>query len=279
MKTFRRLPRLLLVSVLALLLGAPLVSAQATVATTSGVMYIISMIGSLPVATNGIAVTSTDGLTLSNNTAATSGVTVQMSPRLRWRGNAWDTAASQTVDFFAENLPATAATPTGTWRLGYSLNGGATTYPVTVTSAGVLTTLSSVSAGANILAAAGSVVGHSGRNRLTSTASGLTNVVDSTSAFGAQFNSGTAAPTVTSCGTGTITAGSRNVAGRATATGATSCIVTFGSPAWTNTPFCTVTLNNAVTTVPYVSATTTTALTVAGLTAGDAFLYTCIGGI
>lgn len=79
---------------------------------------------------------STDGLTLTNSTAATGGATVQISPRFRLRGNAWDTSASQTVDFFLENLPATAATPTGTLKFGYSLNGAAATYPMTITSAG-----------------------------------------------------------------------------------------------------------------------------------------------
>ena len=84
----------------------------------------------------GLGTTSTNGIVLQNTTAATSGATVQISPRLLWRGTAWDTSASETVDFFAEVLPATAATPTGTWRLGYSLNGGAVTYPFRVGSDG-----------------------------------------------------------------------------------------------------------------------------------------------
>lgn len=97
-----------------------------------------------------IAVTSTDAAVLTNTTAATGGVTVQMSPRLRFRGTAWDTAASQTVDFFVENLPATAATPTGTFKLGYSLNGGAITYPLVVTDAGLLITLGEIRSGSNL---------------------------------------------------------------------------------------------------------------------------------
>lgn len=83
-----------------------------------------------------LATTSTDGLTLTNSTAATGGATVQISPRFRLRGNAWDTAASQTVDFFLENLPATAATPTGLFKVGYSLNGAAASYPFQLASAG-----------------------------------------------------------------------------------------------------------------------------------------------
>lgn len=91
-----------------------------------------------------LGTTSSTGLQLVNSTAATGGTTVQISPRLLWRGTAWDTAASQTVDFFAEVLPATAATPTGTWKLGYSLNGAAATYPLTVTNTGSLNVLSSL---------------------------------------------------------------------------------------------------------------------------------------
>ena len=62
-----------------------------------------------------------------------------MSGRTTWRGTAWDTAASETVDFFVENLPATAATPTGTLKFGYSLNGAAATYPMTLSSTGTIT--------------------------------------------------------------------------------------------------------------------------------------------
>ena len=98
----------------------------------------------------GIGTTPTTSVALENPTAATSGATVQMSPRMRWRGTAWDTSASETVDFFAEVLPATGATPTGTWRLGYSLNGGAVTYPLTVTSDGMLNALNHIFTTGNV---------------------------------------------------------------------------------------------------------------------------------
>lgn len=97
-----------------------------------------------------LGTTSTDGFVVQNITPATVGTTVQISPRLRECGTAWDTAASQTVCFFDEVLPATAATPTGMWKLGYSLNGAAATYPLTIGSAGALTLLGSVgTTGAN----------------------------------------------------------------------------------------------------------------------------------
>lgn len=105
--------------------------------TSTAATFAASVIGSFT--NSALATTSTDGLFIQNATAATGGATVQMSPRFRLRGTAWDTSASKTVDFFMENLPATAATPTGTLKFGYSLNGAAATYPMTLTSAGLLT--------------------------------------------------------------------------------------------------------------------------------------------
>ncbi len=121
-----------------------------------------------------LATTSTSALVLRNSTAATGGATVQMSPRLLWRGNAWDTAASETVDFFAENLPATAATPTGTWKLGYSLNGAAATYPLTVSSAGAVTPLGQINTAAGTTAIAPIVI-TSGTNLTAATANAIEN--------------------------------------------------------------------------------------------------------
>lgn len=91
-----------------------------------------------------LGTTSTDADVLQNTTAATSGVTVQISPRTRWSGTAWDSddSVSRTVSFFAEVLPGTAATVTGRWKLGF-INPvtSAITYPLTVTQAGVVTAL------------------------------------------------------------------------------------------------------------------------------------------
>ncbi len=108
--------------------------------TVSGASLTLS--GTAKVSQTALGTTSTDGFVAENTTAATGGTTVQISPRFRLRGTAWDTSASETVDFFLENLPATAATPTGTFKIGYSLNGAAATYPLTLTSAGVLASAS-----------------------------------------------------------------------------------------------------------------------------------------
>lgn len=81
-------------------------------------------------------------------------------------------------------------------------------------------------------------------------------------------------PTVSTCGTGTVTSGSTDNAGQVTATGATACTVTF-NVSYTNAPFCTVSDN---TTANGLKVTLSAAsFTVSGLTSGDAFSYICIG--
>lgn len=92
-----------------------------------------------------------------------------------------------------------------------------------------------------------------------------------------EVNVGTAAPTATTCGTGTATAHSTNMAGQITATGATTCTVTFGAPAWSFAPFCSVT---DVTTAAAlrISASGTTSITVTNLTSNDVFNWVCGGG-
>ena len=86
-----------------------------------------------------LGTTSTDGIIAQNTTAATAGATVQMSPRVRWTGTAWNSSsvASETDSFFAEALPVTAAGTTSlSWRLGQIIAGGAVTYPFTIGGAG-----------------------------------------------------------------------------------------------------------------------------------------------
>lgn len=95
----------------------------------------------------GIAATSTDGFTIANTTAATSGVAVQQSPRLRFRSQVWNTtsvAATNTNDFFLESVPVSGTTPSGLFKVGSSLNGAAATYPLTLTSGGNLAILGGV---------------------------------------------------------------------------------------------------------------------------------------
>ena len=161
---------------------------------TSGVVWVRSFSGTLTGGSfagdtftstrDNIVITSTDGFLATNTTAATGAVTVQMSPRLRFRGNAWDTAASKTVDFFLENLPATAATPTGTLKFGYSLNGAAASYPMTLSSAGaaILAETGTLSVGKGSAVSAG-FVGDFVANRDAQTSLGIGNSTSGTAAY------------------------------------------------------------------------------------------------
>lgn len=74
----------------------------------------------------GIAATPTDGLILSNTTAATSGVPVQEAPALHFSGNVWNTtavAANNTSDGRVVFLPVSGTTPSNKFSWQTSLNG------------------------------------------------------------------------------------------------------------------------------------------------------------
>jgi hypothetical protein len=231
-------------------------------------LYISSTIVSVP----GIVTTPTDGVLIQNTTPATAGVPVQMSPRARWSGTAWDTAASESVAFFAEVLPATAATPTGTWKLGYSLNGGAATYPLTVSNLGVVTSLSGYVSGGDVGVASLLKFGNGANAIVSSSGSGQLTLRDNSLGFGVQFKAD-ALPTVASGGgtSPSITAGSTPLAGSVNiGTGgvATSIVINFNGTAFPSAPFvvATTSLTNAV-----VRATaSTTQLTLTSTTAWTA---------
>lgn len=113
---------------------------------------------------------------------------------------------------------------------------------------------------------------------LTSPSNALMNINNNAGTLASyQMNVGTAVPSVTTCGTGAIALHSNNMAGSFTTTGATTCTLTFGAPAWTFTPFCVFT--EKTTAGSYrISAESTTAITITGFTSGDAFTYGCGGG-
>lgn len=96
-----------------------------------------------------------------------------------------------------------------------------------------------------------------------------------TSSIDRLIASGTSAPAISGCGTGTLATGSSDTAGTFTATGATGCTLTFGTP-FAAAPSCTVnelTVNTAARTTT-VSAT---ALVVASGTSGSVYSYICVG--
>lgn len=162
----------------------------AGVTGTAAILGANTFTGAQAITLASLGTTSTDGVTLTNTTAATGGATVQISPRLRFRGNAWDTAASQTVDFFIENLPATAATPTGTLKFLYSLNGAAATTPMSLTSAGAVSAASFTASGSLIAGSTGKIE-WTNRAELTSSASGKMQLSLNTAGGGVTFDAST----------------------------------------------------------------------------------------
>jgi trimeric autotransporter adhesin len=87
-----------------------------------------------------LGTTSTNGLVLTNTTAATSGSPQQYSPRVHWTGQGWktnSTAASQTVDMIEELQPQEGtANPSGNLVWSEQVNGGGYSPLMTLTSSG-----------------------------------------------------------------------------------------------------------------------------------------------
>lgn len=213
-----------------------------------------SLAGILTSSVNGIASVSTDGLILQNATAATGAATVQMSPRLRLRGTAWDTAASETTDYWMEVLPSTAATPLANWKLGYSLNGAGATYPLIVNQSGAVTALQ------GFIAPALGYLAFTGSGDLRNTADGNWTIETASNTIGVRIKAD-ALPSVSLCGGGSpaVTAGSTPLAGSVTVgTTVSTCTITFGGTAFPSAPFCIANVATATAGTTRVIGTTTT---------------------
>ncbi len=94
----------------------------------------------IPFTINGpnLVAVSTDGLVIQNTTAATAGVPVQISPRSKWCGTAYNSVStlSETDCFIAEVVPTTQAGTTQVgWKLSSSTNGGGYSAMLTVNNA------------------------------------------------------------------------------------------------------------------------------------------------
>lgn len=87
--------------------------------------------GAFTVTRDYIGSTSTDGFVAQNTAPATGAILVQMSPRLRLSGTAWNGASSDVIDAFLELLPQSGTTR-GQIKIGMSRNGASTFYPVTI---------------------------------------------------------------------------------------------------------------------------------------------------
>lgn len=120
--------------------------------------------------TTAIGTTSTDGTVVKNTTNATVGTQVQYSPRVRFEGAGWKTnatAASQKVDVIQELRPvAGTAAPSGLFAVAASINGGAYSDIMTLTTGGVLTVTSCVGCSAGLVVGTTAVASGSSGNVL-----------------------------------------------------------------------------------------------------------------
>ena len=108
-------------------------------ATSVGVGGTTSPDAPLDIVKSALAATPTTGSILQNETLSTAGVPVQMPPDFEMKGHVWNTTATavdNTQSWFWSVLPVSGTTPSGSMRLGVSLNGGTTTFPVAIESTG-----------------------------------------------------------------------------------------------------------------------------------------------
>ncbi len=164
-------------------------------AWSSGLTYLSSVLKN---AVNGLAATSTDGYVLANETAATAGVPVQQSPRLRFRSNVWNTtavAANNTDDWWIESVPVSGLTPSGLLKIVSSLNGGAARNELTLTggAGGIgLTIISNITTNSGLIAAAGGFLSFNTRGAIYSPADAQFNFFKADQVTGVGLDWGTA---------------------------------------------------------------------------------------
>jgi hypothetical protein len=127
---------------------------SAFAATTGAFSSTLSAVTTATLTRTALVTTSTDGVIVTNTTAALVGTQVQISPRIRLSGTAWNTGTSltNTTNFIIENLPAAGNPPTSTLKFGYFDTTNATVvYPFTLSNAGAATFSSSVTAGGGLI--------------------------------------------------------------------------------------------------------------------------------
>jgi hypothetical protein len=110
--------------------GAVTLSLPQSIATTStpqflrlGLNQAADATASLAATQSGLINVSTDGVILANETAATAGVPLQRSPRLRLRAHVWG-VSDNSSDWAIESIPVSVATPRGLLSFTHSLAGG-----------------------------------------------------------------------------------------------------------------------------------------------------------
>lgn len=115
-----------------------------------------------------------------------------------------------------------------------------------------------------------------GRSAFLSTADKLVQLENNANTTGVEFNVGT--PTLGTCVGGSVTSGSHNTMGEVTGNTSGSCIINFGIPNFTNTPFCTINDESALIAVQ-ISARSASSMTVTGAASGNNFQWICLGRI
>lgn len=136
----------------------------------------LSPSGLLTVIHTNLATTPLAGLTLSNATPATAGVTVQVSPYIYWSGGSWlSTPTSNAPVVLRLGVVPTAGTTTafGILNFDWSLNNGAFVNKMSLDSSGNIISSFTISAGGNVFAAAASGVGITARGKFSATADGV----------------------------------------------------------------------------------------------------------
>jgi hypothetical protein len=133
------------------------------------------------------ATTPLDGLVIENSTPATVGVPAQYSPRIRYRGTAWDVndGVSRTIDAWWQNEPLSANAPDGQLVLYTSVDGGAPSQALVLSGAGTNSSfLSGITTGGDVIPGANRGLQWSGKTILSSPADGQLNIMDHTQATG-----------------------------------------------------------------------------------------------
>lgn len=133
-----------------------------------------------------------------------------------------------------------------------------------------------LTSGHDIVVAAARFLYWTGRTLTSSTADKLLQVLSNAGTTGMEISAGT--PTLGTCTAGAITSGSHNFGGEVTGNTSGTCAVLFGTPAFTNAPYCQATDGTGARAL-FITTVTAAGFTVNGLTSGDAFTFACVGRI
>lgn len=139
------------------------------------------------------------------------------------------------------------------------------------------TVTGTLTATAYLIATLGMCPGTANKACIQSSSDSLLQVMASSLTTGIEFNVGI--PTLGTCTGGTMTSGSHNTAGEVTGNTSGSCVINFGAPSFTNTPFCMTNDESSSIIQPNVSSRSASSITISGQASGNAVQWICIGRI